>query len=245
MVGPRDLFDLLKHATVFTGGLPPVNDLMDPVIVSIFSAVLREGYVTDAHFESECDALDKLQLCFRNGWLHTDSFRDPDGRDIIAYFFASSLHRWYVEWKLFEMLPAVPIQADNILNFMIIAISKFSPKRLADEGRIGPSGILRPLETQYQDEFYRTCCICSSSLIMTFPESGIMKPGRADFYIPGDEWGVELVRDGDALDQHFGRFSQEGSYMTALPVSDYIILDFCSTSPRDAHPGRCSLHCNN
>jgi hypothetical protein len=150
-----------------------------------------------------------------------------------------------VEWKLFEMLPAAPIQAGNILNFMITTISEFSPKRLAAEGRIGPSGFQRPLETQYQDEFYRSCCICSKGLIVTFPESGIMKSGRADFYIPANGWGVELVRDGNLLHQHSGRFSQQASYMTALPVSDYIILNFCSIFPRDAHPGRHKLHCNN
>jgi len=243
-VGPRDLLDLLRHATVFTRSLPLSSDLTDPVIVNIFSAVLRDGYVTDAHFESESDALDKLQVCFRKGWLHTDDFRDDQG-DIVAYFFASSLHRWYVEWELFEMLPAIPFRAGNILNFMITTISEFSPKRLAAERRIGPSGFQRPLETQYQDEFYRSCCICSKGLIVTFPESGIMKSGRADFYIPANEWGVEIVQDGNLLHQHSGRFSQEASYMTALSVSDYIILDFCSTSPRDAHPGGHNLHCNN
>ena len=30
---------------------------------------------------------------------------------------------------------------------------------------------------------------------------------------------------------------EERSYMTALPVSDYIILDVCSTFPRDAQVG--------
>jgi hypothetical protein len=35
------------------------------------------------------------------------------------------------------------------------------------------------------------------------------------------------------------------SMMTALPVSDFIILDFCSMSPQDAHPGRHTLHCSN
>jgi len=242
VVGPHDLLELLRHAPVFMRGLPPVNDLTDPSIVSIVSAVLGDGYVTDADLESESEALNKLQLCFRNGWLHTDRLRNADRGETVAYFFASSLHRWYVEWKLFDMLPAVPIQADNILKFVITMISEFSPKRLAAEGRIGPSGFRRPLETQYQDEFYRSCRTCSKGMVVTFPESGIMKSGQADFYIPANEWGVELVRDGN-LHQHSGRFSQEASYMTALPVSDYIILDFCSTSPQEAHPGRHNSHC--
>ena len=47
---------------------------------------------------------------------------------------------------------------------------------------------------------------------------------------------MELVCDGDGLD-HKGRFSQEGSYMTALPLSDYVIIDCRTTCPRDPHPG--------
>ena len=48
---------------------------------------------------------------------------------------------------------------------------------------------------------------------------------------------MELVCDGDRLDKHTGRFSQEGLYMTALPLSDYAIIGCCTTCPRNPHPG--------
>jgi hypothetical protein len=44
--------------------------------------------------------------------------------------------------------------------------------------------------------------------------------GRADFYVPAKEWGVELLCDGDQLAEHLGRFSQahqqnqESTYFT-------------------------------
>ena len=44
---------------------------------------------------------------------------------------------------------------------------------------------------------------------MTFPEYGTGE-GRVDFYILAKEWGVELLRDGDRLAEHSGRFSQPG-----------------------------------
>ena len=214
-------------------GVPLDDDLKDPDIADVFSAVLRDGFVTNTDFKGT--TLGKLQLCFRNGWLHTDiTIRDQ--WHIVAYFFASPLHRWYVEWKLSEMLPAFPIQAPNILNLVITVISNFSPKRLVAEGRIGPGGIQRPLKALYQDEFNRCCRVCFNGSVVTFPESGITKPGRSDFYIPAHEWGVELVCD-DQIDEHTGRFSQEGSYMTGLPLSDYVIIDCRTTCPRDPHPG--------
>ena len=48
---------------------------------------------------------------------------------------------------------------------------------------------------------------------------------------------MELLCDGDRLDEHTGPFSQEGSYMTALPLSDYVIIDCRTTGPQDPHPG--------
>jgi len=41
-----------------------------------------------------------------------------------------------------------------------------------------------------------------------------MAKGRVDFYIPDQAWGLELLRDGDKLAQHSGRFSQSESYAT-------------------------------
>ena len=48
--------------------------------------------------------------------------------------------------------------------------------------------------------------------------------------------GVELLRNGDRLAEHCGRFSGKGRYKTDLSLLDYIILDYHQTRPRDAHP---------
>ncbi len=48
---------------------------------------------------------------------------------------------------------------------------------------------------------------------------------------------MELLRDGDRLAQHSGRFSDNGSYATTLSFFDYIIFDCRTTYPRDPHPG--------
>jgi len=48
---------------------------------------------------------------------------------------------------------------------------------------------------------------------------------------------VELLQEGDRLAQHSGRFSGNGPY-TSLDFSDYIILDWRTTHPRDTHQRR-------
>lgn len=53
------------------------------------------------------------------------------------------------------------------------------------EGRMGPGGIQRQPEALYRDEFYRSCR--NYSMVVTFPEYGITKTGRSDFYIPANE----------------------------------------------------------
>ena len=235
--GPRDfVIKLGTFGTVFTRGLPEDHQLRNPATARVFSAVISQGVVTESDFTSPADG-DALQQCFRNGWLHTDKL--PIGQPgEFGFFFTSPLHRWYVEWKLFDTLPAIPFEAVDILKFVVDVVSKFSPHLLSAKRRIGPGGIWRPPEAQYQDEFYRGCHRCSNGSLVTFPEFGTAK-GRVDFYIPSKQWGVELLRDGDRLSQHCGQFSKSGTYTTTLPLSDYIILDCRTTRPTLPHPSKC------
>ena len=81
----------------------------------------------------------------------------------------------------------------------------------------------------------------SEGSLVTFPEFGTAN-GRVDFYIPAKSWGIELLRDGNQLEKHCGRFSATGSYGTTLPLSDYIIVDCRTTRPRDKH--QCKQACS-
>jgi hypothetical protein len=99
-------------------------------------------------------------------------------------------------------------------------------------------------EAHYQDEFYMNCHICSKGSILSFPGCGTLK-GRVDFYIPVKEWGVELLREGDRLAQHSGRFSCKGTYKKDLSLSDYVILDCRQTHPQIPHPRKAEFYSNN
>jgi hypothetical protein len=152
-----------------------------------------------------------------------------------GYVFSSSLHHWYVGRKLLDTIPTISFNTANILELVVNIIRAFSPRALSTEQRIDPGCIQRPPEAQYQDEFFRCCHSFSKGSLVTFPEFGT-KQGRVDFYIPTKQWGVELLRNGDRLAQHSGRFSQTESYGTSLIVSDYIILDCRTTYAMKSHP---------
>ncbi|KAM6497511.1 hypothetical protein JOM56_007984 [Amanita muscaria] len=239
-VSPRELLQKLEGASIFGRGLPTNMALQDPATAGIVSAVLRMGVVKDADVRTE-DEKSALQACFHNGWLHADKLGVINLPDNVGYFFPSSLHRWYVEWKLLDSLPPIQLQANRLLDFVIDVIRMFSPRLLSAERRIGPGCIQRLPEAQYPDELYRCCHTLSKGSLITFPEFGTAK-GRVDFYIPAKTWGIELLRDGNQLARHCGRFSQTGSYGTTLPLSEYIIIDCRTTHPKEQHPYMSNLY---
>lgn len=216
-------------------GLPREQTIQEVEIARVFSNVLRNGAITvDPELTIEDDG---LRRCFHSGWLHADKVSTDEGEKT-AYIFSSPLHRWFVEWKLCNKIPRISFETSSILQLVLDVIAKFSPRLLSAEQRIGPGCIQRPPEAQYQDEFYRSCHAISDGSLMTFPEFSTGK-GRVDFYIPSRPWGVELLRDGDRLNQHHGRFSDSGSYGTTLALEDYIVLDCRNTVPRYLHHGMC------
>jgi len=147
-----------------------------------------------------------------------------------------------VEWKLWGIADATPFDCADILELVINVVSIFSPRVFSTPRDIGSGRVQRLPEARYQDEFYRCCYTYSKSTLITYPEFDMAK-GRVDFYIPAKNWGVELLRDGNQLAQHCGRFSSPtGSYGSTFPLSDYIILDCCTTFPTLSHPHLPKLH---
>jgi len=235
-VSPHQLLKRLNSTGIFKRGLPLNTDLQDPATARIFSAVLRRGFVKNNDPNLQSDEKAAIKQCYRNGWLHADLV---DGT--IGYFFSSPLHSWYIEWKLWGSVDQIQaeFQANNLLELVINVIRLFSPSHLSTKRRLGPGCIQRPPEAQYQDELYRCCHAFSEGLLLTLPEFGSAK-GRVDFYVPAKHWGIELVRDGDRLASHWGRFSNGGSYTVSLPLTDYIIVDCRTTRPRQGHPRKCT-----
>ncbi|KAG6813152.1 hypothetical protein H0H92_013558 [Tricholoma furcatifolium] len=237
-VSPQVLLERLGSCSVFARGLPPDEELQNLDLVVVFEAVLRAGFITEGDV-TDAGGKRALSKCFCNGWLHTDLVEGRKG-----YAFSSSLHQWYVEWKLWGGLASTPpFNATNLLDFAVSVIRTFSPEILVatSSRRIGPGFIERPPEAQYQDEFYRSCHKYANGSIITFPGYG-PKEGHVDFFVPSRQWGIELLRDGNQLENHSGRFSSSGPYGATMSFTDYIILDFRVTAPQKRHPQLSKLY---
>ena len=127
-VGPRELVEKLeKSSPSFARGLPQNSDLQNIFIFHVLFTVLSKDIVTDGDFAAQREK-DALLKCFQRGWLHTDKLDDIGRPNEFGYFFASSLHRWYVQWKLFDILQDFPFETPAISK--LDGIRKFCPKAL-------------------------------------------------------------------------------------------------------------------
>lgn len=227
-----NLFKSLDLGSLFRRALPFNSDLQDPDIAHVFRSVLAAGAVQHSSFESDqhCQA---LETCYQKGWLHTDKLPDES----VAYFFTTPLHQWFVEHQLGTRFSNVQIQETSLFDFILKVIGGYLPRQLLTPG-IGASFLERTSAAQYQDEFYRSFHALTGGSLISFPEFGIGS-GRIDFYIPSKNWGVELTRDGQKLNEHSSRFLVNGTYTPILTVKDHIILDFRKSIPSKSHPGEC------
>jgi hypothetical protein len=232
-----DLLEGLDNYGIFRRGLPSNADLQTPSIAHVLGTICSSNVATDSTFSAD-EHNDVLRACYRNGWVHSELI-DPDGSSGVGYVLASPLHQRFVEWKLWGRHPATPSYT-NLLKFSIATIRAFTPLNFSSARRIGPTGAQRPPDAQYQDEFYRCSHVISRGSTMTFSEFGTTS-GRVDFYVPGKKWGVELLREGQLLAQHCSRFSKSGAYGRHLDISDYIVLDFRTTTPQLPHHRRCPV----
>jgi hypothetical protein len=63
-------------------------------------------------------------------------------------------------------------------------IREFKPGGLKSDGQgLGPGALPRPLEAQYQDEFYRACYTLLGNIYLSSEWSGKEKTGRVDFLV--------------------------------------------------------------
>jgi len=188
--------------------------------------------VTDKLLDSTEDQA-ALELCFKRGWLPTTT--DEEGRAL--YIFRTHLHQWFVEYYLGTRVPDATVTTDpDLPSFAIKVIQRFSSLRLSSTRTvIGASDAQRPAEVRFQDEFYRCCHSYSGGSLVSFPEFGNASR-KTVLYLPLKQWGVELLRDGNGLENYSSRFVGPGAY-AKMEFKDHIILDFCTKQPQNGHPG--------
>ena len=144
----------------------------------------------------------------------------------------------YAESLLRTKILGFPLhQFPSIKDLCFATVSKFSCLSLVSSERgLGAGAIERPVEAQYQDEFYRACYnMLNGKVHLTSEWAGRLYKGRVDFQIKPINWAIECVREGNRLEEHIKRFLQGGRYYRWIlsgEIQEYIILDFRKSKPR-------------
>lgn len=142
----------------------------------------------------------------------------------------------YIEYLIGTKQTPFPDQKFPTIQTLCTAIlERFSAKnlRLCVQGKLSTAGKPRPLEAQYQDEFYRAFNSVVPPGVPISSEWSRKGDGRIDFWIPQKRWGIELLRDHNRVNEHCDRFKKGGRYYSWIEdglLEDWIIID-CATSP--------------
>lgn len=125
----------------------------------------------------------------------------------------------------------------NVETLAATVLKRFSQRALAlsSAARLGTGGKIIPAEACYQNEFYRvlqTVLGFSSKVVSEWSGGG---DSRIDFMIEDPGWGIELLREGDRLEEHCQRFVANGKYTPWIrngSIRDWIIIDCRKSQPR-------------
>ncbi|BCR86719.1 ATP-binding protein [Aspergillus chevalieri] len=171
-----------------------------------------------------------IKFCYQKGWIHRVAL---DGDDIAVL--PSRLHEKYIEYSIGTMSITLPARFDSLPKLCKEILCEFSIRilrRSAEGKKISSASQPRPVEAQYQDEFYGGFTHVAGRGVPISSEWSRTKDGRVDFYIPEKKWAIELLRNHDKVDEHISRFKEGGKYHPWLKenmVKDWIIID-CATS---------------
>ena len=115
-------------------------------------------------------------------------------------------------------------------------IREFKSSGLKSDGqRLGPGVLPRPVEAQYQDEFYRACYTLLGDIYLSSEWLGKEQSGCVDFLLKSQRWAIDCVRDGDRLEEHISKFKVGGKYhrwINSGEIQEYVLLDFRKSLPR-------------
>ncbi|KAF7361243.1 hypothetical protein MSAN_01156400 [Mycena sanguinolenta] len=181
------------------------------------------------------------QQAHDRGWL-TWEYEGPDRwyrTSVVVLDFPSLLHRSRLSYQLLGCQPLDPqVEAMTLLDFVGTVVSFFSAGAMVQPARQSQSAGCHSLpsisfpEAQWLNEFRRgVSTVTGGRGVWLSPEFGTGKAsGRIDFFVMGSKkWGIQLLREGDSLEDHLARFEQGGAYYGWIEggtMQDYVVLNF-------------------
>ncbi|KAJ7451046.1 hypothetical protein FB451DRAFT_709485 [Mycena latifolia] len=197
---------------------------------------------------------DAAREAHERGWVDFREECSPEPTIIVE--FPSLFHRSRMSYLLHGSKALPPaVEAMDLNTFVKEVVGSFSSTALYNSLRHTAGSQTTPSipETLLQNEVYRAIYKVTQggSGLWISPESGTLQSstttGRIDFYLMGSKkWGIEILRDGDRLDEHVRRCGPGGAYnvwLTTGQITEYVILDFRTHSqPRKKIPNEPVFH---
>ncbi|RAH71854.1 uncharacterized protein BO66DRAFT_436731 [Aspergillus aculeatinus CBS 121060] len=229
LFGDGALFFELLRTTIFSRGLPRQRMMQNSAYATVLKHAIACDGTTRSSFPSDLNEERALEDIWRNGWLHAEQMEGGE----TYYMFPTQVHRCS---SSSQTTPEKNSSISPLSRMAVDAIRRFHPNQLCDTPAL-------PIEAQCQQEFYRYLFpLLIERHITIAPESLIktgIRSGRMDFLVPQKQWGVDLLRSGDRIQQHMQRFKHKGPYFPLLRdklIQEYIVLNFTRTPPRKRYP---------
>ena len=234
---PSYFFGRLQY-TPFTDLLPSMETPPEPTVAQLLEIlILNDGLVST---DVPPGLWTALKDCFAAGLIHSREIDDGAA----VYYLVSELHRWYCQRLLVPSTPQRALPHPNPISLAVDVIRQFRQTHLVNPPRNTWACKTPSPSNAYQKEFYRSLYTLAGGRMAASPEL-MTKTGHGggtvDFLLPDKRWGYELVRDRNRLPELVAGFSpagDDGYLFEDGIVSDYVILDFTTTKPSEAHPGK-------
>ncbi|KAJ7204703.1 hypothetical protein GGX14DRAFT_645936 [Mycena pura] len=163
--------------------------------------------------------------------------------------FPSPFHRSRLSLLLAkDTEPSTKIEAMTLEQFVFNVVRAFCSNALARAKRhnAGSQGKPSVPEAQWHNKIYRSAYqVTGGGGLWLLPEFSTpkraTKSGRIDFFIAGSkQWGIEVLREGDQIDEHLNPFLPGGAHndwVAKVNMKQYVVLDFRTQSqPRKNIP---------
>ncbi|KAF2395513.1 hypothetical protein EJ06DRAFT_534926 [Trichodelitschia bisporula] len=211
------LVNVIKSCAAYRGF--PHSTFRDPDVRNVLIKVAIEGFA-----QLEDTNPEALRKCYVKGYLHAVV---KDG-DSIVYTYPTEVHRWFAAITVVPHLTG-PFPFKSVRECVLTGLKSFCGNALRRESKTP--------EAAYGAELHRTIYKVTRARIIPTPEFSSKELGgqRIDFVIPGVHWGIELLRDGTQLQEHYDRFVGEGRY-TSFNFREWVVVDFRTSRPAKSLP---------
>ncbi|KAJ3190792.1 hypothetical protein HDU82_003815, partial [Entophlyctis luteolus] len=214
------LFDHLQNSRAFSS----VKNVSDEELQLVKTIVFSEGMIIENSSLRTDEKLIAESLVLKGVFVEYGAMNEQ-------YVFSSPVMRRYFTEKVFGV-PAGRAQENptTLYDFIYAVLSSIDYNHIQSSlGKTKKTGIL--LERAWQMEFYRTSLRCTSDYVTSADVGGLFgTTGAIDFTVHSRDmkvfWGIELLREGNRLEDHARRFGDGGRYETICRMfTDSCVLD--------------------